>query len=61
MRLALAALEACLRDKRWGSEALEKERKGRTQPANVPVYGIGYRLQVKWAVRRGNLNGAAVS
>ena len=46
MRLALAALEACLRDERWmgmGGEAMEKEGEGEGEgedtPVDVPAYG----------------------
>ena len=40
MRLALAALEACLRDERWvGMGVKPWKKEGEDTPADVPVYG----------------------
>jgi hypothetical protein len=50
MRLALAALEACLRDERWvgmGGEAMKKRGRGRTHLQLSRRTGVGHHLQVK--------------
>jgi hypothetical protein len=53
MRLALAALEACLRDERWvgmRGEAMKKKGEGEDAPTAIPAYG-------RWAPLASQMSG----